>query len=53
MPDPEKFAIADPDGVFLTVTRSEAEALLEDLQEDDDLSPALSALRYQLEEWLA
>lgn len=48
-----QFAVADPDGTFLTLSVREATAILEDLREDDDLSVNLASLRAQLEEWLA
>ena len=51
----DRFEIADPDGTFLTLSEGEARALLADLQQDeiDEMSPALRALRLQLEEWLS
>jgi hypothetical protein len=52
MSEVEKFVISDPDGVFLTLSRDEAEMILEDLRDDEDLSPALMSMRTQLEEWL-
>lgn len=51
-PLPRRFELADPDGTFLTLSEAEGRALLADLQGDDDLSPNLSSLRSQLEEWL-
>lgn len=52
MMDETKFEVADPNGVFLTLTEREARAMLADLNSDDDLSDNLKALRDQLAEWV-
>lgn len=51
--EPESFVISEPSGRSMMISRREAEAILRDLQGDDDLSPALSAVRAQLEEFLS
>ena len=49
--DDTKFVIADPDGVFLTLTEREARAFVAEFADDDDPSPAMLSLVVQLQEW--
>lgn len=47
------FVLSDPEGVFLTLSVREAEAILAELEQDEyeDLSENMRALRVQLQEW--